>query len=129
MRIKDLGLKKGKADFLEGPYNVKMAELVQAGFTPWSTEDVFTAYNKAFKTTPQDTTIYHWIYHQTFETDFGIVADKTTVYIDPHSQRLRKITFQTPLVCGGLALSEKARTQLQQYARESLTLSRLLTEE
>lgn len=122
MNAAQLGLQSGQEPF-EGEYRAKMFELVQAGFTPWSTENIMDARNAVPSEYP--------LWNNYFDTDFGIAGTKKKIYLAPYSARLRAVTPQTRLTYGGggLPLREDALDEARTYNRNDLILDRNLTEE
>src|SRR3989344_7590281 len=118
MNAQEFGLKPGQ-DIFEGEYRTKMSELREAGYTPWSTEDIMDDRNAVPAEHPR--------WNNYIDTDFGIAGTKKKIYLAPHSARLRAITPQTVLTNYGLALGREEAAKA--YNRSDLILGRDLTEE
>ncbi|MEK6809387.1 MAG: hypothetical protein AABY40_01815 [Nanoarchaeota archaeon] len=118
MNALQLALKPGQ-ELFEGEYRTKMAELRQAGYTPWSTEDWMDARNGVDSDNP--------LWNNYGDTDFGIAGSKQKIYLMPHSERLRAVTPQTRLIKGGLSFTQDGAVST--YNRGDLILGRDLTEE
>lgn len=119
MNAQEFGLKPGQ-ELFEGDYRTKMAEMREAGYTPWSTENWMDARNGVNSNHP------FWNHYG--DTDFGIAGSKRKIYLMPHSERLRAVTPHTRLTDdGGLRFDSENATKT--YNRSDLILSRDLTEE
>ncbi len=118
MNAQEFGLKPGQ-ELFEGEYRTKMAELRQAGYTPWSTEDWMDARNSVDSDNP--------LWNNYGDSDFGIAGSKQKIYLMPHSERLRAVTPQTRLIKGGLSFTQDGAVST--YNRGDLILGRDLTEE
>jgi|SRR3989344_192385 len=118
MNAQEFGLKPGQ-ELFEGDYRTKMAELREAGCTPWSTKNWMDARNGV----KQD----HPFWNNYGDTDFGIAGSKRKIHLMPHSARLRAVTPETILVDGGLSVVQE-ETLVKTYTRSDLILGRDLTE-
>ncbi len=120
MNAQEFGLKQGQ-DLFEGSYHVEMSRLRQAGYTPWSTEDIMGGRNAV--------SVEHSFWNNYIDTDFGIAGTKDKIYLAPHSARLRAITAETDLTNGGFALGENDTQTMRAYDRKDHILGRDLTEQ
>ena len=120
MNAQEFGLKQGQ-DLFEGCYHVEMSRLRQAGYTPWSTEDIMDARNAV--------SAEHSFWNNYINTDFGIAGTRDKIYLAPHSARLRAITAETDLTNGGFALGENDTQTMRAYDRKDHILGRDLTEQ
>lgn len=118
MNAQEFGLKPGQ-DIFEGEYRTEMSKLREAGYTPWSTEEIMDARNEVDIDHP------HW--HNSFDTHFGIAGSDTNLYLMPYSKRLCAITPHTHLTNGGLPLNGEEAAVV--YNRRDLILGRHLTGE
>ena len=119
MNTQEYGLKPGQ-ELFEGDYRTKMAELREAGYTPWSTENYMDARNEVPAKHPR--------WNNFIDTDFGIAESKKKIYVMPHSARLRAVTPKTRLTDGGIPMGMDAFDEAKIYARSDLILDRNLTE-
>ena len=117
MNAQEFGLKPGQ-ELFEGDYRTKMAELRQAGYTPWSTENIMDARNAV--------SAKHTRWHNYVDTDFGIAGSKREIYLMPHSERLRAVTPRTILTEGWLHFDSEDAAK--RYNKSDLILDRDLTE-
>ena len=86
----------------EGEYRKIMPEFLKAGLEPVSPAWVMDARNKAVSKDAEKALWETW-----FDTDFGVAADDTTVWLFPHSRHLRTVTSKTKLVEYGIPLKDK----------------------
>lgn len=121
MNALDFDLNPGQGQVFEGQYNHKMNELIDAGFTPWSTEDIMRARNTVLSD--------HNLWDNSIYTDFGIARIENKLYLAPHSVRLRAVTPKTILTNGGLPLSVNTFDLVKTYNISDLILNRDLTAE
>jgi hypothetical protein len=119
MNAKEFGLQSGQ-ELFEGEYRAAMAELREAGYTPWSTENWIDARNGVKSNHP--------CWNNYIDTDFGIAGTKKKIYLAPHSARLRAVTPHTKLTNYGLPLQEDDVETMQTYDRKDHILDRDLTE-
>lgn len=120
MNTAEFELQPGQ-EFFEGDYRIKMAELREAGYIPLSTEDIMDARNAV--------PAKHPLWNNYIDTDFGIAATKKTIYLAPHSARLRAVTPQTKLTNYGLVLGADDIATMLAYDRKDHILGRDLTED
>ncbi len=118
MNAQEFGLKPGQ-ELFEGDYRTKMAELREAGYTPWSTEDWMDARNGVNSNHP--------FWNNYGDTDFGIAGSKRKIYLTPRSERLRAVTPRTRLTDGGLRFDSEDAAKA--YNRNDLILGQDLTDE
>lgn len=120
MNVKELNLNPKQSQVFEGNYLTAMSELREAGFTPWSTEDIMDARNEV--------PVEHPRWNNYIDTDFGIAATKKKIYLVPHSARLRAATPNTKLTQYGLLMKGAHLDEAKTYSRSDLILDRDLTE-
>src|SRR3989344_2342465 len=126
MNAPEFRLQSGQ-ELFEGEYRTKMFELREAGYTPWSTEDIKDARNAVpsnHNVVPSNNS--RW--NNCLGTDFGIAGTTRKFYLAHHSARLRAVTPGTILTSYGLALGADDIETMQKYNRKDHILDRELTE-